>query len=257
MRRVQVRVPDSVRIYIYNLRRHLSDRITGDHNFQLELLLLIFASGIMDILTFFKFHVFTYNQAANIVIAFIRLFNIDPKFAELGHILLSLLAYVSGVMFPISLGWSTGSNKRGCLIGLVCLQMAMISATAVLVHMRHLHPGTTNKGYDLGTIGMLAFVAGSQVAFAWSVYVPDAWRQLSAAMDMGAVKLQNRSLSHRFGSLVFLILGLLVGAVFYKQVSPVLALCMSAVVRGVVVVALFVHPVVSTRDLEIELQNVE
>lgn len=135
--------------------------------------------------------------------------------------------------------------------------MAMISAAAVLVHMRHLHPGKTNKGYELGTIGMLAFVAGSQVAFAWSVYVPDAWRQVTAAMDMEAVKLQNRSLSHRFGSLVFLILGLLLGAVFYREVSPVVALCMSAVVRGVVVVALFVHPVVLPRDLGIELQNLE
>jgi hypothetical protein len=230
---------------------HQNDILAGDYHFEIELMLNAFASGIMDVLTFFEFGVFTYNQAANIVIIAIGVFDDDP--VAYPPIITSIAAFLTSGLLLAMMGKCLGSDTRAWLMALGLLQAGLLFAMAAVYWRRD--EGLVSKGFNYGIIASMACVSGSQAVFARSVYVPDIWSNFDPFMSLGSVKLQNRSVFRGLLTVIILIFGTLWGLLCYIYVSVGFALTMTGAIRMLVVVAVMAHPTASRNDLEIELND--
>jgi hypothetical protein len=210
----------------------------------------------MDIITFGGFEVFTYNQAANIVLLGIRVFDYDFDVTAVVYIFTSILSYFFAFGMLATIGKCFGSDRRFFLMGLGALQMSLMFGAARLCFLqrRDLKP---DKHYEYGIIVMLALVTGSQAVFERSVYVPDLWNKIDPFMKLGSVKLRNGSVLRRILHTVSLIAGTLLGCLVYGYESKTAALCVIGGVRAFVMMCILRLLAANESELEIELGEVE
>lgn len=105
----------------------------------------------------------------------------------------------------------------------------------------HSHTDAVGRtlSYDLGTIALLAFASGAQVALARSIHLPEITTAMVTSayidllIDSKILKKNNRSRNRRFFFVFCLVLGSFIGAVAYRYMSPAFALYLSGTVKAV------------------------
>ncbi|MCJ1236878.1 hypothetical protein MMC14_004860 [Varicellaria rhodocarpa] len=224
---------------------HLKTNIASDHFLESELMMLAFATGIMDVITFPDYHVFASNQTGNTALLAVCALNIGGGLIDIRHVGVSLGVFLAGGLICGQLGDQFGRMRRSWLLATNLLQTALVFTAAAL----HTHTDHTRDGSkDLAIITLLAFASGAQVAFARTVHIPEITTAMVTSayidfvVDPDIFKVRNRPRNRRFLFIVCLVLGSFIGAVAYKFESPAFALYLSALGKSIVCIALWFNP---------------
>ncbi|MCJ1226680.1 hypothetical protein MMC12_003333 [Toensbergia leucococca] len=228
-------------------RAYLLANVAVDIFLEMELLMLAFATGILDVITFPEYHVFASNQTGNTALLAVGALGIGGGIVSLPHCAVSLSAFVAGGTLCGQLGNRIGCRKRIWLLSTNVFQTLFVLAAACL-HMRTDH--VPNKSLDLGIIALLAFASGGQVAFARTVNIPEITTAMvtSAYIDLGVDPelfcAKNRPRNRRIIFIGCMLLGSFAGAIgiAYHYVTPASALLLSAIFKGMMCVTLLFNP---------------
>ena len=151
-------------------KSYLLSKIANDLFLEAELMMLAFATGIMDVVTFPDYHVFASNQTGNTALLAVGALSIGGSIISLQHVGVSLGFFAAGGLVSGQLGNLFGCQRRSWLIATNVVQTALGFGAAVL----HAHTDKSpNEATDLVIIGLLAFASGGQVAMARTVHVPE------------------------------------------------------------------------------------
>ncbi|MCJ1390066.1 hypothetical protein MMC18_002924 [Xylographa bjoerkii] len=219
----------------------LLSKVANDLFLEAELMMLAFATGIMDVVTFPDYHVFASNQTGNTALLAVGALGIGGDIISLQHIGVSLGFFAAGGLVSGQFGNLFGCQRRSWLFATNLVQTALVFAAAVL------HAHTDNKpdeATDLVIIGLLAFASGGQVAVARTIHIPEVTTAMVTSayidflVDPMILRLNNRPRNRRLVFVCCLILGSFVGAIAYIYVNPAFALYISALGKLLVCVAL-------------------
>lgn len=224
---------------------YLTGKVACDLFLEVELMMIAFATGIMDAVTFPDYHVFASNQTGNTALLAVGALDIGGGIIKLQHVGLSLGAFVAGGLICGQLGNLIGCMRRVWLLATNVLQTALVFAAAA----SHTHTDHVNdESINLGIITLLAFASGAQVASARTVQVPEITTAMvtsayiDSIVDPHILKKHNRSRNRRLFFVGSLVLGSFIGAIAYKFVSPAFALYLSAAGKALVSIALLFNP---------------
>lgn len=208
-------------------------------------MMIAFATGIMDAVTFPDYHVFASNQTGNTVLLAVGALDIGGGIVDLRHVGLSLGAFIAGGLICGQLGNLIGRMSRVWLLTTNVIQTALVFAAAALhTHIDHVK----DESINMGIIALLAFATGAQVALARTVHIPEIPTAMVTSayvdfiVDPGIFKMHNRSRNRRLLFVGSLLLGSFIGATTYKFVSPAVALYLSAASKALVCIALLFNP---------------
>ncbi|CAD6591222.1 MAG: hypothetical protein ASARMPREDX12_005069 [Alectoria sarmentosa] len=227
------------------LKAHLESNIANDMFLETELMMLAFATGIMDVVTFPQYHVFASNQTGNTALLAVGALGLGSNLISLPYVGTSLGLFAAGGLISGQLGNVLGRKRRLWLFLTNFIQTTLIGIAAGLRQHSH-HKRSISL--DLGIIALLAFASGAQVAVARTVEVPEVTTAMVTSayidflVDENIFKLQNRGRNRRAIFVACLILGSFIGAITYLYVSPHFALYVSALGHLIVSLAfLFNH----------------
>ena len=156
---------------LHQFKTHLMGNISSDLFLETELMMLAFATGIMDAVTFPDYHVFASNQTGNTALLAVGALDIGSGLVNLQHVGLSLGAFIAGGLISGQLGNWIGCMRRVWLLASNVLQTALVFVAAALHdHTDHVNDELMN----LGIIVLLAFASGAQVCPSWG-HLPWIW----------------------------------------------------------------------------------
>lgn len=207
-----------------------------------ELLLLAFATGMQDATTFPDYHCFASNQTGNTVLMAVGAAGIAGSLFSLPNIGVSLGLFVAGALIMGQIGNAVGGRRRLWLLVSNAIQTALVFAAAALQY-RGGSVVEPEGPTAMGVIALLAFSSGAQVAMARSTKVPEITTAMATAawvdllVDPRLLAGRNRGRNRRAGFLLSLFAGSFAGAFVYQRVGSAFALVISAVGKGVVLVA--------------------
>ncbi|MCJ1300982.1 hypothetical protein MMC08_003781 [Hypocenomyce scalaris] len=238
LRRLRRRLQPRLQQY----KAHLLCNVANDLFLEAELMILAFATGIMDVVTFPDYRVFASNQTGNTALLAIGALNIGGGIVRLQHVGMSLGFFMAGGLVIGQLGNVFGSKRRIWLLVSNMVQTALVFAAAAL----HTHTDyAPNETTDLVIIALLAFASGGQVAMARTVSIPEVTTAMVTSayvdflVDPNIFSSPNRPRNRRFVFICSLILGSFIGAILYKYVSPAVALYFSALGKAIACIAFF------------------
>ena len=223
-------------------KSHLTENIACDLFLEIELMIIAFATGIMDAVTFPDYHVFASNQTGNTALLAVGALGLGDGIVALRDVGLSLGAFVAGGLICGQIGNSAGPMRRAWLLASNFVQTALVFTAAAL------HTRAESASVDLGIIAVLAFASGAQVASARTVHVPEVTTAMVTSayidflVDPEILKKHNRSRNRRLFFVACLLFGSFIGAISYRYVSAALALFLSAASKAIVCVALIFNP---------------
>ncbi|MCJ1283381.1 hypothetical protein MMC26_002709 [Xylographa opegraphella] len=222
-------------------RTYLLSKIANDIFLEAELMMLAFATGIMDVVTFPDYHVFASNQTGNTALLAVGTLHIGGGIISLRHIGVSLGFFAAGGFVSGQLGNVFGCKRRSWLFATNLVQTALVFGAAVL----HAHTDKSpNEATDLVIIGLLAFASGAQVAMARTVHVPEVTTAMVTSayidflVDPKILEWNNRPRNRRLVFVCCMLLGSFVGAIAYIYVNPSTAIYLSALGKLLVCIAL-------------------
>ncbi|MCJ1404957.1 hypothetical protein MMC11_008183 [Xylographa trunciseda] len=226
-------------------KSYLLNKIANDLFLEAELMMLAFATGIMDVVTFPDYRVFASNQTGNTALLAVGALGIGGDIISLQHVGVSLGFFAAGGLLSGQLGNLFGCQRRSWLFVTNLVQTALVFGAAVL----HAHTDQRpNEAMDLVIIGLLASASGGQVAVARTVHIPEVTTAMVTSayidflVDPKVLRLNNRPRNRRLVFVCCLILGSFVGAIAYIYVNPGFALYISALGKLLVCVALLFNP---------------
>lgn len=221
----------SLEARLHRMKTHFQSNIADDLFLEAELMMVAFATGIMDVVTFPEYHVFASNQTGNTALLAIGALRIGGGIISLPHVGTSLGLFAAGGLISGQLGNLFGRTRRLWLFATNLIQTALIFIAAGL-RQRSSHKPSIAQ--DLGIIALLAFASGAQVAVARTVEIPEVTTAMVTSayidflVDKKIFKLHNRARNRRAIFVACLILGSFIGALAYLYVSPYFALYISA-----------------------------
>lgn len=212
-----------------------------------ELLLLAFATGVQDAVSFPDYRCFASNQTGNTVLFAVGALDLKPSLFAIPNIACSLALFVTGVLVTAHAGNFAGSNTRWYLILQNLLQTILVFIAAAI---QYILPIEETGPAALGVIALLALSAGMQVGTVRALKITDITTAMATAafVDLfldpkllvwSAGKETRRGRKRRLGFLLALVVGSFVGAVAYKFAGSPTALVVSAVGKLVVTVMLW------------------
>jgi len=208
-------------------------------------MMISFATGIMNAVTFSDYHLFAFNQTGNTALLAVGALGIEGGMGKLQHVGLSLETFVAGGLMCCQLWNSIGCMSRVWLLTTNVFQTALVLAAAALhTHTDHVK----DESINLGIITLLAFASGAQVASAWTVQVPEIMTTMVTSVyidflvDPHIFKKHNRVRNRRLFFIGSLVLGSFIGAIAYKFFSPAFGLYLSAAGKALVSSALLFNP---------------
>lgn len=251
---VQQRDPLGTRLKarLHQSRAHFQSEIADDLFLEAELMMLAFATGIMDVVTFPDYHVFVSNQTGNSALLAVGALGLGGDLISLPHVGTSLGVFAAGGLISGQLGNVFGRKRRLWLFVTNLIQTALVFTAAGLRQRASHKP---SMALNLGIIALLAFASGAQVAVARTVEIPEVSTAMVTSayidflVDRNIFRLQNRARNRRAIFVACLILGSFIGAIAYLYVSPFFALYISALGHLIVSFAfLFNHGAPSAVD---------
>jgi uncharacterized membrane protein YoaK (UPF0700 family) len=210
-----------------------------------QLLLLTFAVGIQDAISYPDFRCFASNQTGNTVVLAVALAGQAGTLFDAANTGVSLGSFLAGAMFTGHLGNFTGKRRRAWQVAIALAQTFMVAGSA---WVQYVH-GTDQTGVWARTaLALLAFASGSQVAAARAFKIPEITTAMATAawvdllIDENLFARQNRPRNRRAFFLATLVAGSFAGAYARKAIGSPNAIMISAAVKVMVIVAMLVSP---------------
>ena len=147
---------------------YLSHTLTHGRLLEIELILLAFSTGILDVMTYADYHVFTSIQTGNTVqlaVGALQIGGVNTNMVNTGVV---LGVFVGGGVLLGQLGTWVGPRRRSWLLATNFFQTLLVGIAAALrwkVATESSGPGA------LGIIALLSFAAGGQLALARTVRI--------------------------------------------------------------------------------------
>ena len=144
---------------------YLSHTLTHGRLLEIELILLAFSTGILDVMTYSDYHVFTSIQTGNTVQLAVGALQVGTNINLLNTGVV-LGVFVGGGVILGQLGTWIGPRRRSWLLATNFFQTVLVGIAAILrwkVATESSGPGA------LGIITLLSFAAGGQLALARTV----------------------------------------------------------------------------------------
>jgi uncharacterized membrane protein YoaK (UPF0700 family) len=210
-----------------------------------QLLLLTFAIGIQDAISYPDFRCFASNQTGNTVVLAVALAGQAGTLFDAANTGVSLGSFLAGAMFTGHLGNFVGKRRRAWQLAIALAQAFMVAGSAWIQYVH----GTRQSGaWARAALALLAFASGSQVAAARAFKIPEittamataAWVDLLIDEDLFARR--NRPRNRRALFLATLVAGSFTGAYARKAIGSPNAIMVFAAVKVVVVVAMLISP---------------
>jgi uncharacterized membrane protein YoaK (UPF0700 family) len=212
---------------------------------EVQLLLLTFAIGIQDAISYPDFRCFASNQTGNTVVLAVALAGQAGTLFDAANTEVSLGSFLAGAMFAGHLGNFVGKRRRAWQVAIALAQTFMVGGSAWIQYVH----GTRQSGaWARAALALLALASGSQVAAARAFKIPEittamataAWVDLLIDEDLFARR--NRPRNRRALFLATLVAGSFAGAYARKAIGSPDAIMISAAVKVVVVVAMLISP---------------
>ncbi|CAK7208059.1 hypothetical protein SEUCBS139899_010893, partial [Sporothrix eucalyptigena] len=156
--------PSKTRYFCQVVRDGKQDNFLVD----LDLLVLSFATGVQDAISYPDYRCFASNQTGNTVLLAVAAAS-DTALFDKRNIISSLFVFLASCFIMGQIGNLFGPRKRWWLVTTNLLSTAMVFVTAVLQYVR---PVRVSGSTALGAITLLAFSSGAQVAMARPLNVP-------------------------------------------------------------------------------------
>lgn len=230
-------MPDRKRIQEYFLESLQVDRLID-----IELLLLTFATGIQDAISFPDFHCFASNQTGNSVVLAVGLAGIGGELFSIVNVSVSLGMFISGSIITGQIANLVGARRRVWLLVSHTIQTLMVYAAAAVMAVY----GVQFSGPSvIGSIALLAFSSGAQVASMRPMKRPEITTAMATAawvdllIDPKLLSLRNRSRDRRALFLLSLVVGSFAGAFMHVDIGSSNALLVCAAGKTLVTVGLF------------------
>jgi uncharacterized membrane protein YoaK (UPF0700 family) len=210
-----------------------------------QLLLLTFAIGIQDAISYPDFRCFASNQTGNTVVLAVALAGQAGTLFDAANTGVSLGSFLAGAMFTGHLGNFVGKRRRAWQVAIALAQTFMVAGSAWI---QYVHGTRQSEAWARAALALLAFASGSQVAAARAFKIPEittamataAWVDLLIDEDLFARR--NRPRNRRALFLATLVAGSFAGAYARKAIGSPDAIMISAAVKVVVVVAMLISP---------------
>lgn len=206
-----------------------------------ELVTLAFATGLQDAATFLDYLCFASNQTGNTILLAVGAAGIGGSEFHLSNVGVSFGAFILGGVLLGQIGNFCGRRRRLWLIVSNVLQTAIVF---LAVALQYFYRVTETGSISLGTIAMLGFASGGQVALARTVKIPEITTAMvtSAYIDLvvdpNIFQLRNRQRDRRTLFVLALFVGGFAGAFSAAKVSSAFALLLSAIIKVLVTFAL-------------------
>ncbi|KAF7187680.1 hypothetical protein HII31_11019 [Pseudocercospora fuligena] len=228
----------------------LRDSIDNEqHWLEYELLALALATGIIDAVSFPKFHCFVSNQTGNTVLFAVTAFALFGTRQETTfqvpapHLVTSLGFFVIGVFTAGQISnWLDAKSSRWWLLTTNIFQTIFVllaSLLSLLFPTGHYDGTATNTAPILCSIALLALSSGSQVAMSRQLGMPEipttqataAYVDLLVDTRFFVPITENRGRNRRAAFIITLCIGSFVGAPAYHYVSTALAIFLAAIIK--------------------------
>jgi uncharacterized membrane protein YoaK (UPF0700 family) len=222
---------------------YLSAPIREDVLLEIEMLVLSFATGIEDAVTFPDYHVFVSNQTGNTVLLAVGTARIGTSVVYLSNTAISLSMFVLGGWVMGQLGNLFGCFRRGWLLISSIIQTLLVFAAAG-IHFRKdaSHP---QGPVALLVISLLAISAGAQVAMVRALQMTEittanaTGAYVDCFIDRDLYSFYNRPRNRRLLFLTTLCAGSFAGAFIYKWRGSAVTLLICAGFKTLAAFGLF------------------
>ena len=227
------------------IRKYATEPLEANTFIEVLLLILTFATGIQDAISFPDFLCFASNQTGNTVVLAVGLTGFRGEFFHLANVGSSLATFLAGAIITGQLGNYIGPRQRLWQVSSHILQTIMVFGAAWL---QFTHGSQQSGAWAVGAISLLAFASGAQVAVARAFQMTEISTAMATAawvdlvIDPLLVAKSNRPRNRRAGFLVVLAAGSFAGARMRSSIGSPLALSVSAIVKGLVVLILLIAP---------------
>ncbi|KAK5107694.1 hypothetical protein LTR62_000888 [Meristemomyces frigidus] len=221
-------------------KEYLSANLRVDILVEMQLLLLTFSTGAQDVIAFPDFHCFASNQTGNSVVLAIGAAGLGSSQFSLANVGISLGTFLAGATLTGQLGNNIGPRRRDWLLLNHLMQTLLVFAAAIAQGIGH---GAGTGSSAMGSIALLAFSSGAQVASMRPMRIPEITTAMATAawvdfvIDPKLFGPDNHSRDRRALFLVTLIVGSFVGAFMYKGVGSSNTLIFSAAGKLLVTVS--------------------
>lgn len=210
-----------------------------------QLLLLTFAIGIQDAISYPDFRCFASNQTGNTVVLAVALAGQAGGLFDAANTGVSLGAFLMGAIFSGHLGNYLGRRRRVWQVAIALAQVFMVTGSAWIQYVHGTH---ASGAWARTALALLAFASGSQVAVARAFRIPEITTAMATAawvdllIDENLFARQNRSRDRRALFLATLVVGSFAGAYARKAIGSPNAIILSAGVKVLVIVAMLISP---------------
>lgn len=232
-------------------RAYFAAPLRIDTLLEAELLILTFSIGIQDAIAFPDFKCFASNQTGNTVVLAIGAAGLGGEQFDLRNIGISLGAFIAGATLTGQFANIIGPSRRGWLLASHLIQTLMVfAATAIQL----ISNGQGTGSYAMGSIALLAFSSGAQVAAMRPMRVQEITTAMATAawvdfvIDPQLLSASNRPRNRRGLFLLTLIIGSFVGAFMYRGVGSGNTLMLSATLKLTVTLMLLLNAQHSEMD---------
>lgn len=206
---------------------------------EVELLILSFATGILDATTFPFYSVFTSKQTGNTVMLALAALESKAIIQTEPNIAVSISMFFAGSAIFGHLGNWLGQKRRLWLVITNLIQTTLVLAAAAL----RFWGSDEEKGpFALGVIALLSFACGGQISLALCVRMPElnttmvTGALVQFAVDVDIFKKNNPARNRRAAFYFSVLAGAFVGAVVGRFASPTLAILLVGILKALVTV---------------------
>ncbi|EMC99565.1 hypothetical protein BAUCODRAFT_64298 [Baudoinia panamericana UAMH 10762] len=224
-----------------------------EHWLEIELLILALSTGMIDAVSYPKFHCFTSNQTGNTVLFAVSAFSAFGTRQETNqqipapHLAVSLGFFCLGVFAGGQTANALDSKASRWWLLVSNIYTTVMVMLAALLNFVFIPCDMVNTAPVLCSLGLLAFAAGSQVAMSRQLSMPEipTTQATAAYVDLFVDPLffaptaRNRSRNRRLIFLLTLCAGSFIGGPVYKYHSSALAIFLAGLVKVVVTVMFF------------------
>lgn len=215
-------------------RGYMSSDIYVGPRIDIPVILLAFATGLVDAYTFPTLHVFTCNQTGNVVFLALSAAQVHSDILNASRSAVSMCSFWFGAFVSGRLGSVVGHQKRIWLVTTLAIQGILVLVAAILIYAGAVdYLGKT----DLAVIMLLGIAFGAQgstvrplkVAEVPTVVVTSA--MIDLFRDANLFKRHNLPRNRRVAFIISLFLGAFIGGWCLNRVNGQLVLVIAAVFK--------------------------
>lgn len=230
---------------VQGIKRYWAADLHVDALMEAQLLLLTFAIGIQDAISYPDFRCFASNQTGNTVVLAVALAGDVGSLFDPLNTGVSLGAFLAGAIATGHLGTLLGRRRRAWQIAIAIVQTIMVAGSALIQYM---HGVEKTGAWARASLALLACASGSQVAGARAMRIPEIPTAMATAawidllIDENLFSRNNRPRDRRGLFLGTLVAGSFAGAYARKGVGSPTAIMVSVAVKITAIIAMLFSP---------------